>query len=96
MSVKAAFAGQHRTQDGWMILVRLATDELEPPLPEFRIFVSDARVFDPEEADLFYIPFFSSLSLVANPIRANGDGSPQEKVYSDEEMQESLIEWLEG
>lgn len=46
MSVKAAFAGQHRTQDGWMILVRLATDELEPPLPEFRIFVSDKAVRD--------------------------------------------------
>ncbi|KAF5197131.1 Xylogalacturonan beta-1,3-xylosyltransferase [Thalictrum thalictroides] len=57
------------------------------------------RVLDPEDADLFYVPFFSSLSLVVNPIRpaggvvdSNGGGGG---VYSDEEMQESLIEWLE-
>ncbi|KAA8537196.1 hypothetical protein F0562_029672 [Nyssa sinensis] len=53
------------------------------------------RVLDPEEADLFYVPFFSSLSLVVNPIRpasVAGDGL----VYSDEEMQEGLIDWLEG
>ncbi|XAR55577.1 Xylogalacturonan beta-1,3-xylosyltransferase [Bertholletia excelsa] len=53
-----------------------------------------SRVLDPEEADLFYVPFFSSLSLVANPIRPATvveDRPP----YSDEEMQESLIEWLE-
>ena len=46
MSVKAAFAGQHRTQDGWMILVQLTTDELEPPLPEFHVFVSDKAIRD--------------------------------------------------
>ncbi|KAA8544647.1 hypothetical protein F0562_019431 [Nyssa sinensis] len=52
------------------------------------------RVLDPEEADLFYVPFFSSLSLVVNPIRQAsviGDGP----IYSDEEMQDGLIEWLE-
>ncbi|CAL5411862.1 unnamed protein product [Camellia sinensis] len=52
------------------------------------------RVLDPAEADLFYVPFFSSLSLVVNPIRAAnmaGDGLG----YVDEEMQEGLIEWLE-
>ncbi|KAM7524696.1 hypothetical protein LguiA_014598 [Lonicera macranthoides] len=27
-----------------------------------------SRVLDPEEADLFYVPFLSSLSLIANPI----------------------------
>ncbi|KAM7500377.1 hypothetical protein LguiA_024791 [Lonicera macranthoides] len=52
------------------------------------------RVFDPEEADLFYIPFFSSLSLVVNPIRPSVNEGDK-VVYSDEEMQESLIEWLE-
>ncbi|KAF9587626.1 hypothetical protein IFM89_004458 [Coptis chinensis] len=54
------------------------------------------RVLDPEEADLFYVPFFSSLSLVVNPIRPNvGGGNSGGVVYSDEEMQEGLIEWLE-
>ena len=52
------------------------------------------RVSDPAEADLFYVSFFSSLSLVVNPIRpANGEGAGTG--YSDEEMQESLMEWLE-
>ncbi|CAL5410777.1 unnamed protein product [Camellia sinensis] len=35
------------------------------------------RVLDPAEADLFYVPFFSSLSLTVKPIRAanvTGDG----------------------
>lgn len=45
------------------------------------------RVYDPDEAELFYVPFFSSLSLVADPKRSG--------LYSDEEMQEGLIEWLE-
>ncbi|KAL7210840.1 hypothetical protein ACSBR2_013834 [Camellia fascicularis] len=52
------------------------------------------RVLDPAEADLFYVPFFSSLSLTVKPIRAAnvaGDGLG----YVDEEMQEGLIEWLE-
>ncbi|XP_075106186.1 putative arabinosyltransferase ARAD1 isoform X2 [Nicotiana tabacum] len=54
------------------------------------------RVMDPEKADLFYVPFFSSLSLVANPIRPGTVVAPGDRpVYSDEEMQESLIEWLE-
>ncbi|KAK4368297.1 hypothetical protein RND71_012089 [Anisodus tanguticus] len=54
------------------------------------------RVLDPEEADLFYVPFFSSLSLVANPIRSNNVVASEDRpAYSDEEMQESLIEWLE-
>ncbi|KAF6137557.1 hypothetical protein GIB67_031836 [Kingdonia uniflora] len=60
---------------------------------------SIVRVLDPDEADLFYVPFFSSLSLVVNPIRpagVGGIGGGGRGVYSDEEMQESLIEWLEG
>ncbi|XP_076912057.1 putative arabinosyltransferase ARAD1 [Bidens hawaiensis] len=51
------------------------------------------RVLDPEEADLFYVPFFSSLSLVANPVRGNNNN--KQGGYSDEEMQEDLIMWLE-
>ncbi|KAL5731385.1 hypothetical protein ACHQM5_004118 [Ranunculus cassubicifolius] len=49
------------------------------------------RVLDPDEADLFYVPFFSSLSLVVNPVNSNGEN----RVYSDEDMQEELVEWLE-
>ncbi|CAD6217569.1 unnamed protein product [Miscanthus lutarioriparius] len=56
-----------------------------------------ARVDDPSDADLFYVPFFSSLSLVVNPIRsppaANASGAAA--AYSDEAMQEELLEWLE-
>nr|KYP58938.1 Exostosin-1c [Cajanus cajan] len=56
-----------------------------------------ARVADPEEADLFFVPFFSSLSLIVNPVRPPGSGAGSEKpVYSDEENQEALVEWLEG
>ncbi|MED6206154.1 putative arabinosyltransferase arad1 [Stylosanthes scabra] len=51
------------------------------------------RVMNPEEADLFYVPFFSSLSqLVSTSPQADGS----EAVYSDEETQEALVEWLEG
>ncbi|KAK6931920.1 Exostosin, GT47 domain, partial [Dillenia turbinata] len=56
---------------------------------------SVVRVLDPKEADLFYVPFFSSLSLVVNPIRGNAD-EKVDNLYSDEEMQESLVKWLEG
>ncbi|KAI3700227.1 hypothetical protein L2E82_44848 [Cichorium intybus] len=49
------------------------------------------RVSNPDEADLFYVPFFSSLSLVANP----RGGAGFKEAYSDEETQEALIEWLE-
>ncbi|KAI9122426.1 hypothetical protein K1719_006266 [Acacia pycnantha] len=54
------------------------------------------RVSDPEEADLFFVPFFSSLSLIVNPIRPPGTTDASEKpVYSDEENQDALVEWLE-
>lgn len=54
------------------------------------------RVLDPEEADLFYVPFFSSLSLVVNPIRPAGVFGSDGAVYNDEEMQDELMKWLEG
>ncbi|KAL6548489.1 putative arabinosyltransferase arad1 [Orobanche gracilis] len=54
------------------------------------------RVLDPEETDLFYVPFFSSLSLIVNPIRpGNLNVSSERAVYSDEQTQEDLIDWLE-
>ncbi|MCL7031452.1 hypothetical protein MKW94_003068 [Papaver nudicaule] len=66
-------------------------------IKEDRYGSSIVRVLDPEDADLFYVPFFSSLSLVANPIRpaAGNVNSDIGSVYSDEEMQQSLMEWLE-
>ncbi|OWM83589.1 hypothetical protein CDL15_Pgr004018 [Punica granatum] len=50
------------------------------------------RVSDPEEADLFYVPFFSSLSLIVNQGRPAGTAP----TYVDEEIQEELVTWLEG
>ncbi|KAK4564338.1 hypothetical protein RGQ29_006417 [Quercus rubra] len=56
------------------------------------------RVSDPEEADLFYVPFFSSLSLIVNTARPAGSSSGPDQarvMYSDEENQEALVDWLE-
>ncbi|PIN24793.1 Acetylglucosaminyltransferase EXT1/exostosin 1 [Handroanthus impetiginosus] len=61
-----------------------------------RIDSAVTRVMDPEEADLFYVPFFSSLSLIVNPIRpATVNVSPNRTVYNDEQTQEALMDWLE-
>ncbi|KAF3556575.1 hypothetical protein F2Q69_00011254 [Brassica cretica] len=49
------------------------------------------RVLDPADADLFFVPVFSSLSLIVNAGRPVEPGSG----YSDEKMQEGLIDWLE-
>ena len=57
------------------------------------------RVSDPDDADLFYVPFFSSLSLIVNPVRpaaAEPGLDPVRPAYSDEETQEALVEWLEA
>lgn len=64
---------------------------------EDRIDSAVTRVMDPEEADLFYVPFFSSLSLVVNPVRsaAAANVSSDRTVYSDEQTQEDLMDWLE-
>lgn len=50
------------------------------------------RVERPEDADVFYVPFFSSLSLLVNYSRS---GSLSVS-YSDEKMQMELVDWLEG
>ncbi|KAL8507415.1 hypothetical protein ACS0TY_018100 [Phlomoides rotata] len=63
---------------------------------EERIDSAVTRVMDPDEADLFYVPFFSSLSLVVNPIRpATVNVSSDRAVYNDEQTQEALMDWLE-
>ncbi|KAM2779275.1 hypothetical protein COP1_014565 [Malus domestica] len=52
------------------------------------------NVLDPEKANLFYVLFFSSLSLIVNQARP---ASRSEKpLYSDEENQVALIEWLDA
>ncbi|KAM0950803.1 putative xylogalacturonan beta-1,3-xylosyltransferase [Dioscorea sansibarensis] len=51
---------------------------------------------DPNLADLFYVPFFSSLSLIVNPIRPANSNPATPAGYSDDEMQEQLVEWLEA
>ncbi|KAG8635709.1 probable arabinosyltransferase ARAD1 isoform X2 [Manihot esculenta] len=53
------------------------------------------KVDDPDEADLFYVPVFSSLSLIVNPIRPAGAEPVSVPQYSDEDMQEQLVKWLE-
>lgn len=82
----------HQHMAEWYLFIDLARPGYE------RVGSPIVRVSDPEEADLFYVPFFSSLSLVVNPIRpASGFGLDKSSlVYSDEETQEGLLEWLEG
>ncbi|GER48928.1 exostosin family protein [Striga asiatica] len=68
--------------------------DLNRPAGE-RVDSSVTRVMDPEEADLFYVPFFSSLSLIVNRIRPVSNFSQDGAVYNDEQTQEDLMEWLE-
>lgn len=81
----------HQHMAEWYLFTDLLRPESE------RIGSAVVRVFDPEEADLYYVPFFSSLSLIVNPIRpATGSDQQQRKlVYSDEETQDAFMEWLE-
>lgn len=61
--------------------------------PESERFGSPViKVSSPEEADLFFVPVFSSLSLIVNAGKPPGSGTG----YSDEQMQEDLVEWLHG
>ncbi|XVE94261.1 hypothetical protein REPUB_Repub01dG0266300 [Reevesia pubescens] len=76
----------HQHMHEWFLfsdLARPESDRLGSPI---------VKVTDPEEADLFYVPVFSSLSLIVNAGRPPGSGSG----YSDEKMQEQLVEWLNG
>ncbi|XVE67537.1 hypothetical protein DITRI_Ditri08aG0168900 [Diplodiscus trichospermus] len=76
----------HQHMHEWFLfsdLVRPQSDRLGSPI---------IKVTDPEEADLFYVPVFSSLSMIVNAGRPPGSGSG----YSDEEMQEELVQWLNG
>ncbi|WJX44499.1 putative arabinosyltransferase arad1 [Trifolium repens] len=80
----------HQHMAEWYLFTDLSRPDSERPGSPV------VRVLDPEEADLFFVPFFSSLSLIVNPIRPPGSGpGPEKNAYSDEENQEALMVWLE-
>ncbi|CAA7014790.1 unnamed protein product [Microthlaspi erraticum] len=76
----------HQHMHEWYLFSDLTRPEIE------RVGSPIVRVFDPMEADLFYVSAFSSLSLIVNSGRPGNSGSG----YSDEAMQESLVGWLES
>lgn len=85
---KATYPG-HQHMGEWHMFKDLNRPEEE------RVGSPVIKVDDPEEADLFYIPVFSSLSLIVNQVRSGGSGARSGQEYSDENMQEELVEWLE-
>ncbi|OIV94211.1 hypothetical protein TanjilG_28150 [Lupinus angustifolius] len=80
----------HQHMSEWYLFSDLSRPESE------RVGSPIVRVSDPDEADLFFVPFFSSLSLIVNPVRAPGSVQEKAPVYSDEKNQEALVEWLKG
>ncbi|KAF5742362.1 Exostosin family protein isoform 1 [Tripterygium wilfordii] len=78
----------HQHMGEWYFFADLLRPESE------RVGSPVVKVTDPEDADLFYVPVFSSLSLIVNTGRA--EGSSLVKGYSDEDMQDALVEWLES
>lgn len=74
----------HQHMGEWYMFSDLSRPESE------RVGSPILKVTDPGEADLFFVPVFSSLSLVVNV-----GGPAAAHRYSDEEMQEELVEWLE-
>ncbi|XP_025662146.1 probable arabinosyltransferase ARAD1 [Arachis hypogaea] len=77
----------HQHMGEWFLFLDMNRPESD------RIGSPVTRVMDPEEAELVYVPFFSSLSQMVATSQ-QGDGS--EAAYSDEETQKALVEWLEG
>ena len=77
----------HQHMAEWYLFSDLSKPDSE------RVGSPVVRVLDPEEADLFFVPFFSSLSLIVNPVRPAGS-IPEKTAYSDEENQDALVEWL--
>ena len=81
--------GQHSTDypnHQYMTEWHLFSDLIRPE--SLRVGSPVARVSNPKDADLFFVPFFASLSLAVDPARRqNGD---------EMEMQVEVLEWLEG
>ncbi|ESQ39586.1 hypothetical protein EUTSA_v10000882mg [Eutrema salsugineum] len=76
----------HQHMHEWYLFSDLNRPENE------RVGSPIVRVLDPAEADLFYVSAFSSLSLIVNSGRPGKSGSG----YSDDDMEESLVGWLEN
>ncbi|CAI5463477.1 unnamed protein product [Closterium sp. Yama58-4] len=53
------------------------------------------RVTDPADADVFFVPVFSSLSLVVNPLGLVRNYQLRADAWDDKAMQERLMDWLE-
>ncbi|CAI7933127.1 unnamed protein product [Closterium sp. NIES-54] len=53
------------------------------------------RVTDPSDADVFFVPVFSSLSLVVNPLGLVRNYQLRADAWDDRAMQERLMDWLE-
>lgn len=81
---------QHSAE--WWLFSHLSSMDDEEEMTNSSVI----RTLDPHHADLFYVPFFSSLSLVVNyPGRQiAGNDKSSLSYYSDEEMQEGLVFWL--
>ncbi|KAJ8758692.1 hypothetical protein K2173_000413 [Erythroxylum novogranatense] len=82
---KARYPG-HQHMGEWYLFSDLNRSQ------EDRVGSPVEKVSDPEEADFFYVPVFSSLSLIVNPVGA----ATTARVYRDEAMQDELVEWLEN
>ncbi|KAJ6374731.1 hypothetical protein OIU78_030250 [Salix suchowensis] len=59
---KVSYPG-HQHMGEWYMYLDLSRPDLD------RVGSPVVKVNDPEEADLFYVPVFSSLSLIVNPAR---------------------------
>lgn len=79
----------HQHMAEWFIFSDLIRPESE------RVGSPIVRVFNPEEAEIFYVPFFSSLSLIVNPNSNTLSSETEKPAYSDGENQDLLVEWLE-
>lgn len=81
------YPGHQHSAEWWLF-----SDLLRTPRPPHSPI---AVVSDPSQADLFYVPFFSSLSLIVNPIRPSSSSpTSSSSTYSDDLMQEDLLHWL--
>lgn len=78
---------QHSAE--WWLFSHLSSMDDEEEISNTSII----RTLDPNHADLFFVPFFSSLSLVVNPPGRQIIGNKES--YSDERMQGELVLWLE-
>lgn len=80
----------HQHMAEWYVFTDLIRPESE------RVGSPIVRVSYPEEAELFYLPFFSSLSLIVSPsFQPSGQSEAEKPVYRDAENQQALVEWLE-